>query len=1047
MTTPLNRSFLPNSALITLTDPILKAKSSDVSAPTISREDIIYAQYYPPKINRIEIPFNEAIRLDDGVIELHEASDQGLVESFTNGVGSAQGGLGIMGDLMISPGNDLKPATEYYLTFSDHVIRDSVGNAIGATTVNFTTDKADSVAPQINSIEVPGPLMTNPYPKPYQAVSIIFDENIRLGNGAIQLHKASDHSVVASFDHGVDSQGGIASTFRWELSFTLAQALTPGTEYYFSFSGDAVTDLSGNAVSMPTQIFKAVGPDIQPPELVNLHPERYFDDPAASIPAIDYDNYQGATPFINQATVPLTSDFLLQFNIKIHLGSGEIGLYKAADHSIVETFKNGLGSAGGSVSESKTNLRINPGADLEPDTAYYLTIADNTVISDKGGVFPGFTDADTFRFTSIGADHQAPEFRYHYAFSSSQADIRYPTSVSFYFNEDVQLGTGELNLRRESDHALIETFKQGIGSSDSYISVGDRSLVLNVHTQLSPDENYYITISDNAIIDGAGNAYPGVPDIQPSLFSIPPASVELGLRLIPAPTMEDYPDDHIGKSVSENIMLWFSDSIKLGAGAIVLHNASDQSIVETFNNGVGSAGGSISANSDLLIIDPAINLLPATHYYVTVEPGAILGDTTGEVFSGISDSESFYFFTAGSDGDQYEPYLIRSGGTDIRLHDQSPITLSFIEQVQLGEGSIELHKVSDHSLIERFDHGVGSMGGRITINSEFYSKSKMVDVDPASDLLPSTAYYLTFSDNAITDLAGNSFVDYSTPGGYLFWTTELPPPPDLIAPQLFTKFLSLDHLNKEDLLSLQFDESINLGGGVIEIHRKSDGRLIETFTQGIGSLGDRAMQIDSIVDIRLAQNLLEPQTEYYLTISDLAITDAAGNAFAGISDPKRLSFVVPRDTSAPELIASQPVDNQTLIALDGHLQLEFNESVRFGNGRIELHQTADNSLVESFTQGIGNAGGRITFHLDNPKQLDINPAAHLLPGTQYYLTISNDGVTDLSGNAFPGFIDSGGFNFKTGYDPVSGANSEPELTSVAGIEVVGVAQAMSYSLL
>ncbi|NOT86270.1 MAG: Ig-like domain-containing protein, partial [Methylococcaceae bacterium] len=414
-------------------------------------------------------------------------------------------------------------------------------------------------------------------------------------------------------------------------------------------------------------------------------------------------------------------------------------------------------------------------------------------------------------------------------------------------------------------------------------------------------------------------------------------------------------------------------------------------------------------------------------YYLTVDDGAI-SDTAGESFAGFVDADTLNFFTAGVD--RLPPKLIGANPVD-----DKHFLLAFDETVQLGNGSIELHKLADHSLIESFNQGVGSAGGNVTV-----SKSGVV-INPLANLDPATQYYFTVSDTAITDLVGNAFAGIDNPNQLSFSTLM----PDQQAPLLINSSPLDNQTNVANpTINMTFNEEVKFGVGAITLHKAADGSVVETFIQGQGSVGDNAVINGTFVSVNPSLIQYEPATLYYITVADNALTDKAGNAFAGFTDPTRLNFTTASpDTKAPELISASPIDNQTHIGVNVDINLNFNEALRFGNGHIELHNMADDSLVESFVQGVGSAGGTINVDALSSGTLIIDPAADLLLGTQYYLTVAGDAITDLNGNAYSGFVDPYSLNFKTTADPDAVSSGsvtgfELSLSSSDAVALVGV---------
>lgn len=110
---------------------------------------------------------------------------------------------------------------------------------------------------------------------------------------------------------------------------------------------------------------------------------------------------------------------------------------------------------------------------------------------------------------------------------------------------------------------------------------------------------------------------------------------------------------------------------------------------------------------------------------------------------------------------------------------------------------------------------------------------------------------------------------------------------DTTAPKLKKASLAgLVGVNLDASITLSFNEAVRLGSGSIVLH-KADGSVVETFH--VNSPSTR-LQV-AFNKLKLVPTApLAASSSYYVTIDGNAITDPAGNAFAGISDATTLSF-------------------------------------------------------------------------------------------------------------------------------------------------------------
>jgi len=97
-------------------------------------------------------------------------------------------------------------------------------------------------------------------------------------------------------------------------------------------------------------------------------------------------------------------------------------------------------------------------------------------------------------------------------------------------------------------------------------------------------------------------------------------------------------------------------------------------------------------------------------------------------------------------------------------------------------------------------------------------------------------------------------------------------------------------------VTLGFNEGVRLGAGSIVLH-KADGSVVESFSAS--SPAARLQAAFNVITLTPSQPLA-PSTGYYVTVDANAITDAKGNAYAGIADATTMRFT----TSAPPALAA-----------------------------------------------------------------------------------------------------------------------------------------------
>lgn len=241
----------------------------------------------------------------------------------------------------------------------------------------------------------------------------------------------------------------------------------------------------------------------------------------------------------------------------------------------------------------------------------------------------------------------------------------------------------------------------------------------------------------------------------------------------------------------------------------------------------------------------------------------------------------------------------------------------------------------------------------------------------------------------------------------IMWTI-----PDLTPPQLsVTPFFPADNsidvaLGTNGIIT--FDENIALGAGMIELHLLSGGALVEQFDVATSSnLSISSNQLTLNPSLNLASF-----TDYYITVESGAITDLAGNSFVGFINNSTWNFTtidISGDVTPPSLSIGpfSPADNAVSVPLNTNMTVLFDEDIQFGIGLITLLRLSDDLLIESFDVATSS---NLTL---NGAELTINPTSDLLVNTEYYITIDQGALEDLSGNGYAGFNDNSTWNFAT----------------------------------
>ncbi len=138
-------------------------------------------------------------------------------------------------------------------------------------------------------------------------------------------------------------------------------------------------------------------------------------------------------------------------------------------------------------------------------------------------------------------------------------------------------------------------------------------------------------------------------------------------------------------------------------------------------------------------------------------------------------------------------------------------------------------------------------------------------------------------------------------------------------------------------LSATFNENIVAGSGLIELRLSGTGALVESFDVSTADVSFAGAGIT----LNVSSNLLE-STEYYVTIPNGAIEDAAGNAFAGFSDNTTWNFTTAASTNGideNEIPYIIQVDNNQILRIQNTSGLGFDLNIYSLTGQLLISKT------------------------------------------------------------------------------------------------------------
>ncbi len=214
----------------------------------------------------------------------------------------------------------------------------------------------------------------------------------------------------------------------------------------------------------------------------------------------DVSPYPTFTPVDDSTQVELDGTFDIAFNEDIATTTGNITLHLASDDSVVET----IDIAGPKVTLSDTDtLTIDPTTTLELGVEYYF-LAEAGIVEDAlGNPFVGISDPTTWSFTS-----DALPLISSFTPLDNAVDVSTSAAIVFVFDQDMQLGTGNIVVKKVSDDSTVQT----IDVPANYNWDGAQTTVSFNPSGLEYATEYYVLIDAGAFEDINGNPFVGISD-------------------------------------------------------------------------------------------------------------------------------------------------------------------------------------------------------------------------------------------------------------------------------------------------------------------------------------------------------------------------------------------------------------------------------------------------------------------------------------------------------------------------------------------------------
>ncbi|WP_375102433.1 Ig-like domain-containing protein [Paenibacillus sp. RS8] len=796
-------------------------------------------------------------------------------------------------------------------------------------------------------------------------------------------------------------------------------------------------------------------------------------------------------PEKNAQNVKVDSDLTLTFNEGVKAVSGKnISIWKpqvtsnASGSEYPEVLANSTkietiaADDTSKVTISNNVVKINPAADLDYKTNYFVKI-DPAAFKDSAGnlyeglngeieildgqvhVPVGFTGAEIWDFkTGASSDTTAP-LATEFSPAKKESNVATDANLTLTFSENVHAGRGKFirimvpgtmfSDGSSNNYTEAVEFEKISTSDTTKVTISGNKVTINPAKNMANNKYYYVTMDSGAFQDTFNNDYGG---IVTSVQYINNVLMEIGtapwyfktgapadtlaptvVGLTPANDAKDVP-------VNTNLVLAFSENVKVTGKTIKILNKTDDSVIETIT---ASDPTKVTVSGDKITVKPATDFAYGTGYYVQIEAGAVQ-DLAGNSYAGITDKTKWNFTTVAPDETAPTVTSLAPAINATKVPLNTELTVTFSEKVKAVAGEDKYIRIMSPGSASYSENYYESQPpeeveliaiddtNKVTITGNVVT-IKQTKLDYGRE------YYVTIDQGALVDLAGNSyeglygFVEYRYFSGSPAvgkevaentWVFEMVAKPDTTLPTVTTLSPADEATNVgvDSSLKLTFSKDVQgVAGKNVVLKKELDNSVIYTFDMGDitrVSVSGKTVTINPYLMLSDHDGkYMDYNTKYYVQVDAGAIKDAKGNAFAGITDKTTWNFTTGLAPEKTDLTATaySPVKGATNVAADTNLKLTFSSAVQDVWGKkIEIRKKSDDSVVYSFetgAMGVNLSGNSVTF---NP--MIVTPGngvkvGYLQPSTEYYVLVAAGAFKDAAGNKYAGITDKATWTFTT----------------------------------
>ncbi|MFB9274542.1 Ig-like domain-containing protein [Cohnella cellulosilytica] len=581
--------------------------------------------------------------------------------------------------------------------------------------------------------------------------------------------------------------------------------------------------------------------------------------------------------------------------------------------------------------------------------------------------------------------------------ASYESTVPANAKLKIKFDENVYRGSGgTVSIKNSNTNATVASYDMANSAHNSYVRVDPASadtILIEPNGSLVAGQSYYVEISPNAFTNAAGAGFAGINNATTWNFGVIASDTT-------APSATPIPSSGGTIAATGVIQLVFNEKVFAAVGNIqvIRLDTNDTQVISVLSPEVTGSGVTDGSGKTTISIQPSIRLVSGKSYRVIVPAGAFV-----DVVGNSSNTMNWTFNTTASSLAPTQK-LPTDNATNVAIG-AFTAKMTFATPIVTGtSGFIYLKKVQTNETVSTINMANVSDRNRVT-----GSGTATINIAFAQPLVASTEYYIMIDPGVLRDTGGNIYegiVDAVT------WSFTTQAGVDNVRP-LVNKFIpasggSITAVN--GTISLEFNEVVKPGSGTIVLRNVANQAVVCSIPVTHGAVtGGGTNKISITPSAYSSCGSFVKNTTYAVQIGSLAITDLAGNAYAGIgtTDFTTWRFSVATDTVKPELVSTSPVVGSNSVKLDAVFSMIFDKPVQVTPGATAtLYRVVSGTTRDPISAALAMDG-------TDSKKILMTPTTLLQGTSSYIVSIPDNAIADLAGNTFPGILNDYRWTFQT----------------------------------